>query len=242
MVVVKTVEEFQEKNENELKAFMRYQTGIYDQEIIKDTLQDFYVRLLQTRALEKFDENRATTEEGNTLNYERWVCNNFCWMLPLLRKKNYTSVLKLLLPKSPEKSTSEKDDSEEDSTYETLRFYSTLPVRKGQKEPPADIYSILNTSKKNSTYSIDERFNVSMVEIEEEQRIKEDLNSFFRYVKRIVSEKKFIQIEKYVQSRIKGLNSVDISILMKISNNMVKFIKQETQEYFKRWMKNRVVV
>jgi hypothetical protein len=161
-------------------------------------------------------------------------------MLPLLRKKNYTSVLKLLLPKSSD--ISKKDDSEEDTSYETLRFYSTLPVKDGQKDPPTDIYNILNTSKKNSTYSIDERFNVSMVEIEEEQRIKEDLNSFFRYVKRIVSEKKFIQIEKYVQYRIKGLNSVDISILMKISNNMVKFIKQETQEYFKRWMKNRVVI
>ena len=100
MVIVKSVQEFQEKNENELKAFMTHKTGIYDQEIIKDTLQEFYTRLIQSKALENFDENRAPTAEENKLNYERWVCNNFCWLLPLLRKKNYRGVLKLKMSKS----------------------------------------------------------------------------------------------------------------------------------------------
>ena len=95
MIVVKTVEEFQKENENELKSFMSHKTGIFDQEIIKDTIQDFYTRLIQTKALEGFDENRAPTDQQNQLNYERWVCNNFCWFLPLMRKKNYTKVLKL---------------------------------------------------------------------------------------------------------------------------------------------------
>jgi hypothetical protein len=238
MVVVKTVEEFRNKNENELKAFMMYQTGIYDAEIIRDTLQEFYLRLLQTKALEKYDESIATTQKGNILNYERWVCNNFCWLLPILRKKNYTSVLKIKLPKDELK---EVDADDKDSSYGVLRFISELQSKDLDAGAPASIYDVVNPEVKDTPYAIDEKFKISLVEISEDQRIKENMEMFFRFIKKTLPTKKSFQIETYMRNRLKGLNSVDIGILLNVSNNMVKFIKQEAREVFEKWLEEQVV-
>lgn len=238
MVVVKTVEEFRNKNENELKAFMMYQTGIYDAEIIRDTLQEFYLRLLQTKALEKYDENIATTKSGNILNYERWICNNFCWLLPLLRKKNYTGVLKIKLPKDELKDV---DALDKDSSYGILRFISELQSKDLDTGTSADIYDVVNPEIKDTSYSIDGKFKISLVEINEDQRIKENLETFFRFIRKTLPDKKSFQIETYMRNRLKGLNSVDIGILLNVSNNMVKFIKQEARDTFEKWLEDRVM-
>jgi hypothetical protein len=244
MVIVKTVEEFKKKNENELKAFMTHKTGIFDQETIKDTLQEFYIRLLQSKALEGFDENRAPTEEENKLNYEKWVCNNFCWLLPILRKKNYRGVLKIKMTKDEiecRDNAIEEDleKLEKDSDYEVLRFYSTLNVKEGHTEIPKDIFEVISPSTKINGYTVDDRFRVSMVEQEEDLDAKKTLCSFFRNVRKTMPEKKAYQIESYMKYRLQGLNSVDIAILLGVSNNMVKFIKQEAKEKYEKWLKNR---
>jgi len=243
MVVVKTVEEFKEKNDEEMRAFMMYQTGIYDPEIINDTMGDFYLRLLQTRYLEEYDENRATTEKGNILNYERWVCNNFCWLLPLLRKKNYSSVLKLRLSKKEAEERAKRYGVPEgDAEFETLRFFSTLPTRDNTLKEPVDIYDVVNLNAEDSGFSVDSRFRVSMVESHEVEELRETINSFFCHTKKVLPKKKSDQINQYMKYRSEGLNSVDIGILMDISNNMVKIIKKEAQETYKRWMKSHVEI
>src|SRR5271157_2046171 len=89
MVVVKTVEEFCEKNEKELRAFMTYKTGIKDVDMINDTIQEFYKGLIMYHSLELYDENRAPTEEQNKLNFETWICNNLCWLLNIMKRRNF---------------------------------------------------------------------------------------------------------------------------------------------------------
>jgi hypothetical protein len=214
-----------------------YQTGIYDADVIRDTLQEFYLRLLQTKALEKYDENIATTQKGNILNYERWVCNNFCWLLPLLRKKNYTSVLKIKLPKDELKDV---DAEDKDSSYGVLRFISELQSKDLDAGASASIYDVVNPEVKDTSYAIDKKFKISLVEISEDQRIKENMEMFFRFIKKTLPDKKSFQIETYMRNRMKGLNSVDIGILLNVSNNMVKFIKQEARDVFEKWLEDRV--
>jgi hypothetical protein len=245
MVIVKTVEEFQKKNEDELKDFMVYKTGIYDQDIIKDTLQEFYTRLIQSKALENFDENRAPSESENKLNYERWVCNNFCWLLPILRKKNYSGVLKIRLSKDDMDKKKKVSDSlfgDEDKNfeYETLRFYSMLNVKEDHADTQKDIFDVVNPSVKYNDYEVDKSFKSSIVEQEKIADIVRSLDSFFRYVRKMMTPKKATRIESYMKHKLKGLNSVDIAILMGISSNMVKFIKKEAREMYGRWMEEKV--
>lgn len=245
MVIVKTVDDFKRKNEGELKAFMIHKTGIYDQEMINDTLQEFYTRLVQSKALESFDEKMAPTKEENQLNYERWVCNNFCWLLPMLRKKNHRGMLKIKLSKESldkkkESLNGELDENDQDSGYETLRFYSTVTVKEGDAEIPKGIFDVIHPSVKDSSYSIDGGFSYSLVEQDENERVEKTLCSFFRYLRRIAPHKKAVQTENYMKYKLRGLNSVDIAILMGVSNNMVKFIKKESREMYIRWLRLRM--
>lgn len=242
MVIVKNVRDFQKKNEDELKAFMVHKTGIYDRETINDTLQEFYTRLIQSKALENFDEKMAPTAEENQLNYERWVCNNFCWLLPMMRKKNHRGVLRIKLSKSAlekRKAVLDTDsaDSEPEADYETLKFYSTLVVKEGDVEIPKDVFEVINPAIQDSPYSIDKGFKFSLVEQDENAQVEEHLGSFFRYVRRIIPHKKAVQTENYMKYKLRGLNSVDIAILMGVSNNMVKFIKKESKELYTRWLR-----
>jgi DNA-directed RNA polymerase specialized sigma24 family protein len=249
MVVVKTVEEFQRENENELKSFLSHKTGIIDQEIINDTIQDFYLRLMQTKALEGFDETRAPTDEQNMLNYERWVCNNFCWFLPLMRKKNYTQVLKLKV--LSEKERRKREDyirkygeefiDEEDPSYETLRFYSEISVKKPQSTESVSIYDVVNPASKNNPYKINPDYDASIVEQDDEDVLVKSLNAFFRHVQKVLPEKKARQIILYMKYRKEGLNNVDIAIILGVSNNMVKFIKRDARAMYKKWTKELVI-
>ena len=247
MVVVKTIQEFQDKNEEELKAFFTNKTGIFDREMVHDTMQEFYTRLIQSKALEKFDDKLAPNEAENQLNYERWVCNNFCWLLPNLRGKNYRGTLKIKLSKKAIKrrdkfsKISLKKDEGQDPNYETIRFLSIVNTKEDQKDVQKDIFDIINPSLGNSSYSIDESYRVSSMEQEGLEDIKKDLESFIRHIKKTQIPKKAIQLEKYMRYRIEGLNSVDIGGLLGISSNMVKFIRQEAKEKYEKWLKSQEI-
>ena len=90
MVRVTTVEDFKKYNEDQLKRFMVSQTGIYDREIINDVVQDFYVRLIRSRALDRFNPD----EKG--ANFSTWVCNILGWTLPENKKKNFRAQYKVI--------------------------------------------------------------------------------------------------------------------------------------------------
>lgn len=245
MVIVKSVGDFQRKNEGELKAFMIHKTGIYDQDMINDTLQEFYARLIQSKALESFDAKMAPTAEENQLNYDRWVCNNFCWLLPMLRKKNFRGVLKIKMSKEDldKKNTlvdEEAGERDPDFDYETLRFFTTIVVKEGDTEIPKGIFEVIHPAAQDASYSINKGFSTSLVEQDENEEAKKTLDSFFRYLRRTTPHKKAVQTENYMKYRMRGLNSVDIAILMGVSNNMVKFIKKESKETYTRWLRLRM--
>ena len=157
--------------------------------------------------------------------------------MPLLRKKNYTSVLKIKLPKDELKDV---DAEDKDSSYGVLRFISELQSKDLDAGASASIYDVVNPEVKDTSYAIDKKFKISLVEISEDQRIKENMEMFFRFIKKTLPDKKSFQIETYMRNRMKGLNSVDIGILLNVSNNMVKFIKQEARDVFEKWLEDRV--
>jgi hypothetical protein len=53
----KAMTEFVKKNDNELRKFIHYSTGIYDRDLVHDMLSELYCRLVQSKALLNYDEN-----------------------------------------------------------------------------------------------------------------------------------------------------------------------------------------
>ena len=81
MVAVHTVKDFVRYNDKDIRRFMTYKTGIFDKDLINDTVQDFYVSLIKTRALEAYDSSKGS--------FDVWVNSLFCWLLPKAKSKNF---------------------------------------------------------------------------------------------------------------------------------------------------------
>lgn len=80
MIAVRNVRDFVRINGEEVKRFYQYKTGIRDSDIVQDNLQEFYKKLMTSRALETFDESKGS--------FDTYIFNQLCWLLPYLAKKN----------------------------------------------------------------------------------------------------------------------------------------------------------
>lgn len=80
MEIVRDVKEFVDKNESQLQKFFIYKTGIKDKELIREHLQDFYVKMIQTRALESYSVDKGS--------FDTYISTLLCWLLPARAKKN----------------------------------------------------------------------------------------------------------------------------------------------------------
>src|SRR6056297_3131349 len=81
MIIVRSVEDFARKNEDDLRRLMNYKTGIFDKNLVDEAIQEFYVKLIETKALETFDEDAGT--------FKSYITSLFFWTLPKTRKENF---------------------------------------------------------------------------------------------------------------------------------------------------------
>lgn len=81
MVKVRDIKEFAVLNEDHLIRFFQYKTGVSDPQIIKDYIQEFYLKLFRTGALENYDEERGP--------FNTYVMTFFCWILSYFKNKNF---------------------------------------------------------------------------------------------------------------------------------------------------------
>jgi hypothetical protein len=80
MEIVRDVKSFVKKNGKQLQNFFIYKTGIRDRELIQEHLQDFYLRMIQTKALELYKEDKGS--------FDTYISTLLCWLLPVKAKKN----------------------------------------------------------------------------------------------------------------------------------------------------------
>ena len=92
MRVVNTVEEFKRHNEHELRSFMAYKTGIYNRDLHDEAIQEFYVKLIETRALETFDP----LYDNKPRKFDTYITTLFCYVLPELKKKNHRALYPMI--------------------------------------------------------------------------------------------------------------------------------------------------
>ncbi|MBD3261055.1 MAG: hypothetical protein GF334_05135 [Candidatus Altiarchaeales archaeon] len=217
MVAVKTVKEFAEQNEQELKSFMIYKTGIRDEEIIRDTLQDFYVKLIESRALDKFDPEQVTYGSLERC-FNTYICNLFCWLLPTLAKKNFRARFKVI-------STVRGGYADSKSVPSYFNYAS-------------DVWNYTLTESgpsQNVGFCIDPHYAASHTTVDEEYAAHAIFDDFRQHVVDTEKPKKAKRILEVIDRRAEGCTSRDVASMLGLSNNMIKFIKNHAREKFYNW-------
>jgi hypothetical protein len=200
---VNTVEEFKRKNEHELRSFMAYKTGIFNKELHDEAIQEFYVKLIETRALETFDPNY----ENKPRRFDTYIMTLFCYLLPELKKNNHRA-----------------------------RYPMVTKVNIGHHEPKMiDIWEFLNKEDLQSEFAVDRTYSISALEMRQDDEMNLYVKDFIGYVKRTEPEKKANRMITYLTHKLQGCNGTDIAQVLGVSNNMVKFIKNDLYEAFNDW-------
>lgn len=209
MVRVKSVDEFARHNEGDLRRYMSYKTGIRDSDIIRDTIQEFYVKLIETRALDTYDPARGT--------FKTYIMTLFSWLFPVLANRNprakYTFV-------SWVRENGRGKSADDESVVDVFERTASL----------GDSAYIDNV--------FDPRYAASHVCLNEDLHADIELGDFMRFVRRTQTEKSSQRIRSYLLLRRSGCNGADVARILGVSNNMVKMIKERVKESYEEWRGN----
>jgi len=243
MVVTKDVAGFVRHNEKDLRHFMSYKTGIYDKDLIDEAIQEFYIRLIKTRALETYD-----CEEGS---FDTYVMNLFCWLLPLLKKKNFRFNHKVVSVVTTQASGYAKEEDIWNLVSGKggciLDFIPRYEIDKRNKKSKCKEYfredheryieensfnAMLSTQM---DYGIDPRYSASASDLNESAQVDSDFRSFVRYVKKIELGKWQSNILSYLKYRAEGCNNNEIASSLQVSSTMVSIIRNRAFKAYKAW-------
>jgi DNA-directed RNA polymerase specialized sigma24 family protein len=231
MVVVRSVEDFARKNEGDLRRLMNFKTGIFDKGLVDEAVQEFYVKLIETRALESFNE-----EEGA---FKTYITNLFFWSLPGMRRKNFRvnfdvlSSVTIDIGSSLQKNVDVWDFVGGKSCH-TVDFEPKRSVSKdkGSKDEVPNV----NTDP-HVRLRVDCRFNCPSLDSAEEESFYSDIEDFKNYIRRTESSIKAKRMVTYIEKKLEGCKGSDIAEILKVSSTMIRLIKNETKEKYAKWKK-----
>lgn len=207
MVIVDNVRDFAIQNEKDLRKFMQYKTGIHDKDIIDDTIQEFYVRLIESRALERFDEDRCLGSKKK--GFETFICNLFCWMLPVMARKNFR-----------------------------VRFEVVSRVKERTRycNRETDVWDYMGPA---STYRADKGYEAAHLRSPSFEEDKVYLDEFVGYLESSVkSPKKRERMKIYLSNISAGCTGSQVACVLSVSNAMVSMLKADIRDRYEEW-KNR---
>jgi len=223
MVVVKTVKEFFLKNDQQLKKFMQYKTGIYDTNLINETVQEFYIKLIQSNALESYDPEKNS--------FDTYILNLFCWMLPYLSKKNFR-YKHAAIPRKSLKYYDVEDATEERHffDYRLMSYVQRVDDKVWGVED--DIFNYVHD--RNPDYVPSTAYDSSLFEDTNPEALKY-VEDFKRYIRNTETSKNADRMILFIEQKFQGCRSFQIAEMLGVSCNMVKFIKQNLQKKYTRW-------
>lgn len=208
MVIVKTVEDFRKHNEEKLRKFMVYKTGIYNKDEIDDVMQEFYIKLIQTKALDSFDLNEVTHGTPEKV-FKVYIVNLFCWLLHHTKKKR---------------------------DKEKITKISWIHPKASSEKDPSDVFNYVSSSELCSDFQIDSKFYYDSHFMDKESQLQLEVEDFKKYIKKTESKKKAKKMICFLENRSSGCRSTDIAQMLGVSNNMIKFLKFDTYKSYKRYV------
>jgi len=199
MEIVRDVKSFVEKNGDQLLKFFIYKTGIFDRELVHEHLQEFYVKMIQTKALENYREDKGS--------FDAYIGTLICWVMPQMAKKNVNVQYKFI---------SQINKSQEN--------YSGMQ----------DIWEY--TTRDTGPYKFDfSPCTPRIIDDDEEDLFNLYLDDFKQYIAHTESKTCTRQMLTFLDKKVEGCNSSEIAVVLGVSNNLVKIIKQRLQEKFEIW-------
>ena len=184
---------------------MRYKTGIHDEEIIRDTVQDFYVKLLETKALESFDEDRVIYGTKEAV-FNNFVCTQFCWMLTTQGKKNSRI------------------------NHDAI---STVKIKTKMDTREVDVWEF--TSREQGWFTPHQQYQAAHVYQDQENTLDFEFQQFIAFIRRTEPARRAERMILFLEKRTLGCKSVDVAYMLGVSNNMVKIIKKSVQRKYRKW-------
>jgi hypothetical protein len=210
MECVKTVRDFALKNSNDLERFMMFKTGIRDTDVIRDTIQDFYVKLIETRALETYDPAKGA--------FKTYIMNLFCWLFPVLAKRNMRARY-TIMSYMKDKDNSGHWNGVYTDIYDGVAVSGTGPYVE---------------------HVVDGAYEASHVQEDEELESDISMREFIEHLKRTQPQKAADRIVPYIEYRTQGCNGADVAKILGVSNNMVKIIKENAKRTYEQWRGQRM--
>jgi len=248
MEVVKSVEEFAKKNEKELVAFMCSKTGIYDKQVIHDTIQDFYVKLIKSKALETYDPAKGA--------FATYMCNLFCWLLSLQGKRHFRIKYKAIsrIPGRRENFSGVSSDvwdavvshgwSSQTRLKHPINSMNLYDEHLAETKYPRQIDSQEHLAKKHksgahdlcfTSFSVDPTYLTAATTMEEELFLKLDYDSFKSYIQNTENPKRARQMLDFLKYRVDGCSPGAIAPLMKTTCAMIRVLKNNVLHKFEEW-------
>jgi DNA-directed RNA polymerase specialized sigma24 family protein len=228
MVTVRTVKEFARKNENDLKRFMQFKTGICDPFLLEDAVQEFYIRLIESNALGLYDEKRG--------EFDTYIGNLFCWMMPLLqrrafRHKHTTIPRKLRIKYGID---DEKANSNSKAKYD-FQILSTVKRDDRLWADEEDVFEFVD--KDFASLKINRAYEASLYDLEDDPLMDEYVEEFKAYIRRTESPRNAKRMLLFIEQKFAGCRGVDIAGMLGVSSAMVRNIKQDLQKKYVRWQR-----
>ena len=214
MTVVDNVSDFAKYNEDDIRLYLtspRRGRGLYDPELVNDIIQNFYLRLLKSDALKKYDP-----AIGSFKTYVITILSN---MLPQERKSNHSSRYKHL----------------------SSIIKPSAVVSLGAEE--SDIFNFFSCVGADTDFAVAQHKNIysSLFQEEEDLSIRHFI-SFISHVKKTEpNKKKADAMVCFLENKMRGCLGSDIALMLGVSNNMVKIIKNNIYDKYKKWDNTRAL-
>lgn len=199
MEIVRDVESFVAKNGDQLQRFFIYKTGITDRELIHEHLQEFYIKMIQTHALETYDEEKGS--------FDTYISTLLCWLLSYKKKKNFSKKYK---------------------------FISSVCIDNQSMSEESDIWDHVSISEGN--FKVDfSPCTPRIFDDTDEYMFNHYLKELKEYIHSTESQKNRDRMLTFLECKENGCKSSEIAVVLGVSDNMVKIIKQKIKEKFERW-------
>jgi len=206
MVVVDNVKDFAKYNEEDIRRFLTSSRGkkLFDLDMVNDIIQSFYVRLINSGALSKFNPELAS--------FDTYIITILCNMLPQERRKN---------------------------TFIRYRHVSVIPnPSRGNSgtDDNVDIFDHLHGNSRNPNLHIERKNVPSSIFREEEDECVNHIRAFIQFIKESEPNKrKARKMVCFLENKLEGCLATEIAMILGVSDNMVKIIKNNIYNKYKKW-------
>jgi len=265
LALKKAMEEFVINNENELKKFFQFKTGICDRDMIHDAIYEFYYRIMKTEALLSFGQvdegavygipdgnggvrKRAKPDSVKMASFETYITNQLCWMMPVLSKQNFrhkhTLARKGYVEKYVQNDIRRGNVQSNRITMDYSMVTCAPPLSERTWVKDTSVFEVV--SNEHAYYKVCSAYETSLFDDTIDPAASGYIENFKNYIRSTETPKMAEKMITYLDHKLEGCKGVMIATMIKsskkgaekkvgVSNNMVKIIRQNLQRKFVKW-------